>query len=305
MMELKTQNIVKKEYKINKFITLKLIKNETQIYIDDKPFGLCKKLMINIPLEKVKEFNNIKTIEEAEDLSYANESKNMFIYEVTPEQEFWAHCSNIQVWVENDYDTRLLHHSIAFQLLDAIAEAGEQLARKRIKDEIILRFNGRHNNTRISLYNQGLLDKYFSFEEFWSFFNKREKIFFEDLKSIIGNELKFPNLEFIFNQKTWRIESLFIKNLSLREIPNSIFNLKYLRYLVVIDCNLEVFPESINRLQYLEHIDFSGNKLKFVPSNLEMLKKLNFIDLRSNEIPRIKQQLFNIKINNPNFFEVH
>ena len=61
---------------------------------------------------------------------------------ITPKQEFWGHCSNIQAWVECEYDTRLLHSNLSFPLLKALSDAGDQLALIRFKEEIALRLEG-------------------------------------------------------------------------------------------------------------------------------------------------------------------
>ena len=42
--------------------------------------------------------------------------KNYYSVDITPKQEFWAHCSNLQTWNENYYDTRLIHTNLAFPL---------------------------------------------------------------------------------------------------------------------------------------------------------------------------------------------
>jgi len=36
---------------------------------------------------------------------------------ITPEEEFWGHCSNLQTWVEHNYDTNILDDNLAFPLL--------------------------------------------------------------------------------------------------------------------------------------------------------------------------------------------
>ena len=48
---------------------------------------------------------------------------------ITPEQEFWGHRSNIQAWVECEYDTRLLHSNLSFPLLKALSDAGDPKAK--------------------------------------------------------------------------------------------------------------------------------------------------------------------------------
>ncbi|MFX0103706.1 MAG: hypothetical protein ACFFCS_29355 [Candidatus Hodarchaeota archaeon] len=57
----------------------------------------------------------------------------------TPEEEFRMHCSNMQAWVEHDYDTRLLQIGIAFGVLKRLFDAGDPLAKKTFNKEIMSR----------------------------------------------------------------------------------------------------------------------------------------------------------------------
>ncbi len=40
---------------------------------------------------------------------YQNEEIDKYKYEISEEEEFRGHCSNLQAWYENDYDTRLFY----------------------------------------------------------------------------------------------------------------------------------------------------------------------------------------------------
>ncbi len=62
---------------------------------------------------------------------------------LSPEDEFWGHCSNLQVWVENDYDTRLLHRNLAFPLLKKLTTVGGTKAKKNFSKEVAKRFKSR------------------------------------------------------------------------------------------------------------------------------------------------------------------
>jgi len=48
---------------------------------------------------------------------------------------------NIQAWVENDYDTRILHSNISFPLLKRLTNIGDPMARNVFKREIAERFS--------------------------------------------------------------------------------------------------------------------------------------------------------------------
>ena len=128
------------EFKVNEYITLKLEYNKTQIYLLGKRFIQCKFLLINIPAENHNLLGKEISIDNAEDnLSRSFELKIASNYNISPEVEFWAHCSNLQVWAENNYNTKLLHRNIAFPLLRKLTEAGDQMARRVFKEEIAKR----------------------------------------------------------------------------------------------------------------------------------------------------------------------
>ncbi len=125
------------EFQVNNLITLKLENNKTVIYIDEKPFILCKCLYIDIPTEKFNldsiGISSVDELRKKHDLP--------FKYHLKPETEFWAHASNLQVFVENDYDTALLHSNIAFPILYRLTETGDRKARKVYKEEVGKRFS--------------------------------------------------------------------------------------------------------------------------------------------------------------------
>ena len=80
----------------------------------------------------------IESIDEAVeklDRSLEGASENL---KVPPETEFWGHCSNMQVWAEYNYDTRLLHSNLAFPLLKRLYEAGDTIAQRVFQEEIVL-----------------------------------------------------------------------------------------------------------------------------------------------------------------------
>ena len=122
-----------KEFRVNKYLKLKLENGKTNIYIKGELFQQCKSLLINIPASEADEgnsFSQITSIDEAADFFAASEDQDGYTYNITPEVEFWAHSSNLQVWSENGYDTRLLHSNLAFPLLRKLTSVGDPLAKK-------------------------------------------------------------------------------------------------------------------------------------------------------------------------------
>lgn len=158
------------EFKANDFITLRLEqvderKWETAIYLKGERFNQCKFLLIEIPIDRIASFDEIESIDDAaERLDRSLEGNRRIEYDIPPETEFWGHCSNIQVWFENDYDTRLLHRNLAFPLLKRLTELGDSLAKKVFKDEIAKRLNSGLKAVQQFLIDENYL-KYFNREE--------------------------------------------------------------------------------------------------------------------------------------------
>ncbi|MFX1593791.1 MAG: tetratricopeptide repeat protein [Promethearchaeota archaeon] len=179
---LKKMGRPKKEFRINEFLTLKLEKKTTNIYVNGKVFTHCKFLLINIPLEKVKEFDKIESIDEAaEKLDHELEYQPKTKVNISPETEFWGHCSNLQAWVEYHYNPRLLHSNLAFPLLKKLTDAGDLIARKVFKQEVQSRFESFNPSTQQSLIKKGYL----------KYFNKEEK---EEIFKLILDEKTWLNL---------------------------------------------------------------------------------------------------------------
>ncbi len=100
-----------KEFKINEYFSLKLEGGVTNIYVVGKRFDQCKYLLLNIPKHEIEEWNKFDSIDEvSESLDHSLEGYEVYEYEIPPETEFWAHCSNLQAWAENNYDTRIINY---------------------------------------------------------------------------------------------------------------------------------------------------------------------------------------------------
>ena len=138
--------LVNKEFKVNDYITLKLEwvgvgqELETTIYVADKWFRQCKFLLLNIPVDEISSLDEIDSIDEAAaKLDRSQERNKFFRREISPEVEFWGHCSNLQMWMENNYDTRLLHSNLAFPLLKRLTDVGDPIAKRVFREEIAKR----------------------------------------------------------------------------------------------------------------------------------------------------------------------
>lgn len=150
---------IKNEFIINNYLKLRLEDDLTNIYVGGRLFRQCKYLMLNVSLTKIRDYDYIESIDEAaEKLDSSLERGGKYKYKISPETEFWAHCSNIQLWYENNYDTHLLHRNLAFPLLRALTMGGDPLAKKVFKEQIARRFESGYPSVALYLINQGYLE---------------------------------------------------------------------------------------------------------------------------------------------------
>jgi hypothetical protein len=106
------------EFKVNDSISLKLENEEVHIYLNGKLFKQCKAILLNRQFNELEDLNSINSIDDlADNFEHVNPEFDENSPKIPSETLFWAHCSNVQAWVENDYDTRLLHSNLAFPLL--------------------------------------------------------------------------------------------------------------------------------------------------------------------------------------------
>ncbi|KKM73097.1 hypothetical protein LCGC14_1413870 [marine sediment metagenome] len=158
-----------KEFKVDKHITLRLtgIKHKkTIIIVDDEEFMQCKYLLIVNPQEK-RNLKEIRSIDEAGELLSGELERELKPGDlgITPDEEFWGHCSNLQAWVENDYNINIIHTNLAFPLLKKIAEKGSKKAREKLREVVIEILEGK-NLIKIKHMLEEDYFKFFSWEEF-------------------------------------------------------------------------------------------------------------------------------------------
>ncbi len=180
-----------KDFHINKYFFLRLEENgEINIYVNKELFRQCKYLLLNpITPDEIPSFiENFKSIdEEAEKLDHALEV-NLEKVQIPPETEFWAHCSNLQVWEESNYDSSLLHSNLSFPLLKKLSEVGDSIAQVKLKNELAKRLFEGNVRAVYFLLTNGYL-RYLSSEEIEAIFLDSN----ERLKSEVFGVLKAEN----------------------------------------------------------------------------------------------------------------
>ncbi|MBY9021379.1 MAG: GTP-binding protein [Candidatus Lokiarchaeota archaeon] len=146
-------------FKVNKHITLKLENSKSNIYVGGRRFQQCKYLLLDILVDETRDYGDIESIDEAEEkLQTPLATRRKFESEITPETEFWGHCSNIQAWAKFGYDTRILHRNLAFPLLKALVDTGDPQAKKVFKEEIAKRLESGYPNVVLYLESEGYLE---------------------------------------------------------------------------------------------------------------------------------------------------
>ncbi len=229
------------EFTINNNIKLKLEEDKTNIYINGCLFQQCKFLLINIPIDENKSYNEIRSIDDAaEKLDTSLEGSNIEKFSISPEEEFWAHCSNLQAWYENEYDTRLLHSSLSFALLKKLYDLGDPLVRKKYKEEITQRF----------LFGSGRIQDFLIAEGYTANLPMEELLSSVKDSDIIFRLEQLLNIKMDVNTRISRgflIEKGVITGLSLD------------------NCDIEILPEIIKDLKSLKSLYLSRNSLTSLP----------------------------------------
>jgi len=272
------------DFKVNQYISLKLEDGrkgkETVIYVNGKRFNQCKFLLLNIPVDKIKLFDEIESVDEASErldrsLEKGSKLKRPFI---PPEIEFWGHCSNLQVWFENDYNTRLIHSNLAFPLLKKLTEVGDLLAKRVFKEEIAKRFLSGHLPVMEYLRYQDYMN-YLNEEEIEYVLDEASKITDPQVKAFVHTYYQFFALSCIRRQFP-------------RENSLTTFGDKKKITGLWISCGTESMKEieminQLDKLTELKKLRIFNLKIKEI-NGLENLTLLEELDLSSNEISEIK-----------------
>ena len=291
------------EFRVNQYITLKLERNDTVIYVNGERFNQCKFLLLNIPIEKSKDFNEIESIDEAAEKLDQTMKDALFFSneEIPPEIKFWAHCSNLQVWVENEYNTKLLHSSLAFPLLKKLTGLGDSFAKIKLQEEIIKRLESGCFSIVEFLISGGYLTYLTEPKLAYSFLeSEQERTALDHLNKVArykyNNDFELvKRLDFFEDERDYppsffivikdkHIIGLDIHCNQLEEFPKSIFKLTHLKKLYLDNNKISIIPDDIGELKSLVDLSLSGNVLTNVPHSIRKLKSLKNLGLERNEL---------------------
>lgn len=117
------------------------------IFVNGEPFLQCSFLLATVPVTKdiisVDDLSKESRVLEGEDA--------MTILGMTETEVLQAHASNLIAWIENGYDTRILHSNLSFPLLKELARAGDVTARRVLQFEIESRLRDDFPQTSITI----------------------------------------------------------------------------------------------------------------------------------------------------------
>ncbi len=329
-----------KECKINDYITLELFGDETIIYVSGKMFRQCKFVLLNIAPERLEEINEINSIDELKSLAddfrekenfkitnaFLNIKAPMdtkeaaaFLYSemtknrpnIPPETAFWVHCSNLQAWAENNYDTRLLHSNLAFPLLKKLAKKGDLTAKRALKEEITKRLESGFLATLEFLKEEGYFEYLEHDELVMALLNMEEASALLELERLTNVKLNL----YLENEPEYYIEKyendytniiikdksvmkLGLRNVGLKEIPACITKFKSLKELDLGNNNIKNIS-IIRELKNLKILSLGGNQIKEIPNWVYELPSLEALGISKNPIerpPDFNGKFSNIKI---------
>ena len=300
------------EYKINDYITLKLEKNgDTALYTDGEKFLHCSFILLSITQSENSGItsNQIGSIDEAAELldDVLHENTGLdeppqeikeIIQTIKPENIFWAHCSNLQAWYENDYDTRLLHRNIAFPLLKRLTELGDPIAKMVFKEEIIMRFFGGVESVMGYLSEEGYLE-YLTKEDMYNVVQDDHQVLY-DIEKICGKypvvvprggEFSYPAV--IVNEG--RIIAIKLHCSNIKEVPESFRSLSKLQEFNMGGIDLEIVPDWIGEFGELRKLKLHSNQIKELPDSIGNLQNLEHLELSDNQLVKLPSSIINLR----------
>jgi Leucine-rich repeat (LRR) protein len=293
-----------KKFRINEFLTLKLENRRTNIYVKGEQFRQCKYLAFHLDINNLKQYDRIESIDEMEQKDRSHQFRRL---NIAPETEFWGHCSNLQAWVEHDYDTRILHRTMAFPLLKKLTEAGSNKAKNSFKEEITHRLSSGEPNIIMFLIEEGYLD-YLETQELDIIVSNFEKLkkgtlktFFMIFKDLRASGCKKAAQLFETKVKSCltsknrnEIKTLNLSHSDLSTFPESIGNLTSLKNLYLYKNKIKILPESIGHLTSLKGLYLYNNKITALPESIGHLTSLKGLYLSSNNLTSLPESIGNL-----------
>ena len=281
------------EFKVNEFITLKLENGKSNIYVNGELFNHCKYILTRKKVDELEVLLEIESVDElSQNLDHSLEGVDSDKIDIPLETRFWVHCSNLQVWYENNYDTKLIHRNLAFPLLKRLVEVGDPLAQKLFQEEIAKRIE----SGNLTVINYLILEEYLKYlpKDYLDWLYKNGEILEKMVSKIVEKPtfkkhiIKYINqLNKDGNKSNWVIKDINLEDIcrTYEEIYNSIDHENYIEFL---DNGIEIFlwkilKNEIDKIFYnvdvdlikdLFHIFDNNHDYEFVLENVLLNKKI-------------------------------
>jgi len=233
---------------------------------------------LNISSDNSEDLTDINSIDDAvERLDGSFEFSGDKRGKISPEMLFWAHCSNLQAWYENNYNTCLIHSNLAFPLLKELTKAGDLIARKIFKEEVAKRFESNNFSVIQFLLYNGYLN----------YLNKEEI-------EIVIEQIKVNLSEIIINQLKKLMKSPITNYRQMKDLIDILLfiDLKYNENLIF--CIFNELNE-IMRIQFARFLIFHLNYKEFnnykIPYGKFFIYFEKFLDYFYENYPEIKDLL--------------
>ncbi len=314
---------VTREFVINPYLAVRLEGCETVIYVGGRRFQQCKALVFDLPRREMQDPTTPTSIDEVTAL-YRQPPLPSRSTKIPPEVEFWGHCSNLQAWADNDYDTRLLHSNLAFPLLKALVDAGDSNATVALKRDIVARFSAGYMpvvkflvegqyyryltaadldrlplNILVVLYGTSVYDLHpAAFERLRPFLptiTLGDKKFVIKLGQLDACKQQMTNVDLEELQKYKdQIKNLNLSYNSLRDFPDALGHIVSLEGLDLSYNQLRTLPDALGNLASLKNLNLEANQLRALPDALGNLASLEYLDLSHNQLRTLPNSLGNL-----------
>jgi len=320
-----------KEFKINEYLTVKLEEGKTNIYVSGTLFNQCKYLMVNKPTIDTAKLEEIESIDDViARLGWGNQGQEGVEYRIDSDSEFWGHCSNLQVWAENNYDSRLLHSYLAFPLLKKLTDNGDMIAQKILGDEIVKRLESGDSSAYQFLEDQDYMN--YIPKSYPYIYFRGISILKEDVKALIEIENGLnSSIEDFYFESVNKFEYNDVLHNWDEGIPGLFYvNNKKIEVIALMDnnycdscnnyeevetdsgeyvelepdcskCGFNELPSSLSKLDHLKELYLKGNSsvsnnLPDWIQNIETLETLYLDAIGSSNLPSILAKLTNLKV---------
>lgn len=120
--------MIQETFKLNDSLDMILRNDMTYIRVNGKELYFCKRLIATITPDDLEEITKIDQI-----VKYESQYNHNLL---SPKEEFWGHCSNLQVWVESKYNPDMIHTRLGLQVLYHLIRDNDSLAVLRFQEMI-------------------------------------------------------------------------------------------------------------------------------------------------------------------------